>query len=93
MRGGESWELLLKGPHKVRLEGLGLEASSVSFLDGEDGTVKLSFFLKETGRGERIFDWAVVEGFKILSMTQKRLSLEEIFVKLTNDDNGEGGPP
>jgi ABC-2 type transport system ATP-binding protein len=35
--------------------------------------------------GERIFDWAVAQGLKILRMNRKRLSLEDIFVKLTNE--------
>jgi hypothetical protein len=36
--------------------------------------------------GERIFDWAVAEGLKILGMNRRKLSLEDIFVKLTNDE-------
>jgi hypothetical protein len=48
----------------------------------------MSFFLPsggndENGEGERIFDWAVAEGIKILSMKRRKLSLEDIFVKLT----------
>jgi hypothetical protein len=39
----------------------------------------------ESSEGERIFDWAVAQGYKILRMNRKRLSLEEIFVKLTNE--------
>ncbi len=35
--------------------------------------------------GERVFDWAVASGFSILEMTRRRLSLEEIFVKLTQE--------
>ncbi|MCL1928230.1 MAG: ATP-binding cassette domain-containing protein [Treponema sp.] len=33
--------------------------------------------------GELIFDWAVAEGLKILGMNRHKLSLEDIFVKLT----------
>jgi ABC-2 type transport system ATP-binding protein len=48
----------------------------------------MSFFLPsgngdENGEGERIFDWAVAEGLKILSMKRRKLSLEDIFVRLT----------
>jgi ABC-2 type transport system ATP-binding protein len=35
--------------------------------------------------GERIFDWAVCENLKILEMKRKKLSIEDIFVKLTGD--------
>lgn len=40
------------------------------------------------GAEEAVFDWAVGEGFKILAMVPERLSLEDIFIKLTQ----EGGP-
>ena len=35
--------------------------------------------------GELIFDWAVSGGFKILGMSRKKLSLEDMFVKLTKE--------
>jgi len=35
--------------------------------------------------GELIFDWAVSQGYKIIGMTRKKLSLEDIFVKLTRE--------
>ncbi len=35
--------------------------------------------------GETIFDWAVSRGFKVLELERRRLSLEEIFVKLTSE--------
>jgi ABC-2 type transport system ATP-binding protein len=41
------------------------------------------------GAEERIFDWAVARQAKILAMVPRRLSLEDIFIKLTD---GEGGP-
>lgn len=37
--------------------------------------------------GEAIFDWAVGHGYKILSMSRERISLEDIFTELTM---GEG---
>ena len=36
--------------------------------------------------GELIFDWAVRQGYKITGMTRKNLSLEDIFVRLTNEE-------
>ena len=35
--------------------------------------------------GEIVFDWAVANGLKILELERRRLSLEEIFVKLTSE--------
>jgi ABC-2 type transport system ATP-binding protein len=92
MKGGDTWRLLLKGAParhiQDRIGGLGPDASSVFASDCEDGTVEMSFFLSEPGQGEKIFDWAVSEGLKILSMNRKLLSLEDIFVKLTSDEGG-----
>jgi ABC-2 type transport system ATP-binding protein len=92
LKGGDTWELLLKGDTgeglKNRLTRFGasrgLELSSLTMAPEEDA-VRLSFFLGNTS-GEAIFDWAVAEGLKILMMNRKRLSLEDIFVKLTNDE-------
>jgi ABC-2 type transport system ATP-binding protein len=57
-----------------------------------DGLFEMSFFLppdrtveNEAVDGERIFDWAVAEGLKILSMNRRKLSLEDIFVQLTEN--------
>ena len=38
--------------------------------------------------GETVFDWAVAHGFKVLELERRRLSLEEIFVKLTSEGEG-----
>ena len=38
--------------------------------------------------GESVFDWAVASGLKILELERRRLSLEEIFVKLTQEGEG-----
>jgi len=43
-----------------------------------------------TTEGERIFDWAVAENLKILGMNRRKLSLEDIFVKLTSDEKTAG---
>ena len=41
--------------------------------------------LPESGAEEAVFDWAVAGGYKILAMIPKRLSLEELFFKLTRE--------
>ncbi len=39
----------------------------------------------DSGAEERIFDWAVSRGVKILAMVPRRLSLEDIFIKITGE--------
>jgi ABC-2 type transport system ATP-binding protein len=34
---------------------------------------------------ERIFDWAVAEGYRIVALVPQRLSLEDLFIKLTRE--------
>jgi len=44
--------------------------------------------LPESGAEEAVFDWAVGERYKILAMVPQRLSLEELFTKLTREGAG-----
>lgn len=98
MRGGENWNLLLKGSspeaikeklsHFARQRELNIGSVVV---ESDNGTERnaASFFIEESAgadNAEHIFDWAVANNLKILSMQQKKLSLEDIFVKLTGDD-------
>jgi ABC-2 type transport system ATP-binding protein len=97
IKGGDTWELVLKGNDagtmKSRLRRLGEGISSVSAETLGDGTVSLNFNIaggnqdasSEIPTGERIFDWAVSNNFKILDMSRKKLSLEDIFVTLTSE--------
>jgi ABC-2 type transport system ATP-binding protein len=101
MKGGDTWELILKGA----------DADSSAFADGvtgklaelgqisnalvetkERGIVSANFFVQTdensgADAGERIFDWAVNNRYKILGMNRKKLSIEDIFVKLTSDES------
>jgi ABC-2 type transport system ATP-binding protein len=99
MKGGDSWELTLKGAgiHRITEQLVSLDGNLKPGnleVQGDD-TINLNFFLPNAGgesgeggasEGERIFDWAVSQGYKILRMNRKRLSLEDIFVKLTNEE-------
>jgi ABC-2 type transport system ATP-binding protein len=93
MKGGDTWELLLKGADAAvvrdKLFRIGGELSIGAVNSREGGLVEASFFIPgrdDEGReGERIFDWAVAEGLKILGMNRKKLSLEDIFVQLTSE--------
>ena len=93
MRGGDTWELLLKGADadsiKDKLSFLG-QTASMSVEAAETGLVTASFFVPAENNGadsadagEKIFDWAVSHNIKILGMNRKKLSIEDIFVKLT----------
>ena len=97
MKGGDTWELLLKGADaetvKAKLSPLGPDLAVGAAENAEGGTVRLSFFIPPGATdgapdGERIFDWAVASGLKILGMTRKKLSLEDIFVRLTAEERG-----
>ncbi|MDR3333558.1 MAG: ATP-binding cassette domain-containing protein [Treponema sp.] len=95
MKGADTWELTLKGDGvqgvMERLSRLGVSLPPTAEAE-PDGTITLSFAVmggdNRTGTidGERIFDWAVSEGLKILSMNRKKISLEDIFVKLTGEE-------
>jgi ABC-2 type transport system ATP-binding protein len=91
MRGGDTWELCLKGGGTAlaKLPRLGRDYTSPRMEELEDGTVRLSFFMPGAAGagGEAVFDWAVREGFKILMMNRRSLSLEDIFVHLTGSEN------
>jgi ABC-2 type transport system ATP-binding protein len=104
MKGGDTWELMLKAPEtmtaetiKNRLHRLGEGIASVTSESLENGVVKLGFFVPASNAagagayiptGEMIFDWAVSGGLKIIGMNRQKISLEDIFVSLTSDEAG-----
>jgi ABC-2 type transport system ATP-binding protein len=96
LKGTDTWELILKGADlpgiTERLTRVGGDITQPLIEAGPEGTVKVHFSVQSGGiDGERIFDWAVAEGLKILQMNRKKLSLEDIFVKLTSEQlAGEG---
>jgi ABC-2 type transport system ATP-binding protein len=101
LKGGDTWELTLKAPggtgeaavkEKAARLVPGVETDITG--DGENsGVFRMSFFTPGGSGGgvdgEAIFDWAVTEGMKILSMQRRKLSLEDIFVKLTGEEARE----
>jgi len=98
MKGGDTWELLLKGAAeddvKEKLALLG-SLSNILVETAGTGLVSANFFMpagsftagagdqNDSTSGEKIFDWAVKSGIKILEMNRRKLSIEDIFVKLT----------
>ena len=92
MKGGDTWEIVLKARADAVREKLPLlgELANTMVETTGSGLIKAGFFIpSETGgesdAGEKIFDWAVDKGFKILEMNRKKLSIEDIFVKLTQE--------
>jgi ABC-2 type transport system ATP-binding protein len=98
MKGGDTWELVLKGADASAVRNklsandpsLPEQIANLSVEDTDSGFVSASFFVPAQGEGdsnagERIFDWAVSQNIKILGMTRRKLSIEDIFVKLTHE--------
>ena len=95
VKGGDTWELILKGAQaqavREKLQALGAAIRLDEVADTQDGTVSANFFISGADGapdGERIFDWAISSGLKILGMSRKKLSLEDIFVRLTAEEKG-----
>ncbi|MCL2801602.1 MAG: ATP-binding cassette domain-containing protein [Treponema sp.] len=94
MKGGDTWELVLKVTGEAnadyicgKLPELG-DVSGQTAENTDNGLVRANFFITagehgSTSSAERIFDWAVNNNYKILEMNRKKLSIEDIFVKLT----------
>jgi ABC-2 type transport system ATP-binding protein len=123
LKGGDTWELLLKGndiadkclrfgSHYLKKNFDTAPVYSAETRNGEEreplfatppeiseenGLFRVRFFFAGTGQekgnlensGEKIFDWAVAENIKILGMNRRKLSLEDIFVKLTSEETAE----
>jgi len=99
MKGGDTWELVLKyyGDNgadlvKDKLSVLGA-VSNTAVESAAGGIVNASFFIpsesEDSNAGERIFDWAVTQNLKILGMNRKKISIEDIFVKLTSEERSK----
>lgn len=94
LKGGDSWDLTLVGADAAsvakKLKALKGLSSASSPEGGPDGAVslRLSFdaaAIPASEGGARIFDWAVASNLKIVEMGRRRVSLEDIFVKLTQE--------
>jgi ABC-2 type transport system ATP-binding protein len=80
---------------KDRAQRLGEMITSVTAEQMDNGIAKIGFFVPVNSAadsnafiptGEMIFDWAVSNGFKIIGMNRKKISLEDIFVSLTSEE-------
>jgi len=99
MKGGDTWELILKYANDTGAEIVKDKLSHIGSISGAvveaagSNIVSASFFVpaedNQTDAGERIFDWAVSNNIKILGMNRKKISIEDIFVKLTSEERNK----
>lgn len=96
LKGEERIRMRIKAPKGLDASSLsGIPSlKSVSSLQAEaDGVWAAEIVLPPASAGspeggELVFDWAVSRGIKVLELERRRLSLEEIFVKLTSEGDG-----
>ncbi|MDP3179755.1 MAG: ABC transporter ATP-binding protein, partial [Spirochaetaceae bacterium] len=73
----------------------GLRSRSIESVEGGIVLAEIAMTPRDTMAtlsvepGELVFDWAVANGLKLLELERRRLSLEEIFVKLTSEGEGK----
>ncbi|MDR2150963.1 MAG: ATP-binding cassette domain-containing protein [Spirochaetaceae bacterium] len=87
----DRWELVIKGATLETVQEqcarLGATLHSAKAGGGKAAaavdTLTITVSVPHAGDGELIFDWAVREGLKIIGMNRKKVSLEDIFVRLT----------
>jgi ABC-2 type transport system ATP-binding protein len=96
MKRNDSWELILKANSKEdivkSLSLLGSNAELNSINEQDDKTFLININSLDANKiidGEKIFDWVVNNSFKILSMNKKKISIEDIFVRLTNEGDAK----
>lgn len=95
LKGEVQLDVTFKGAAAAALSGLDRLAGvrkvvTVRALSADTAAVRLSL-APDGGAEERVFDWAVSRGLKILAMVPQRLSLEDIFITLTEAGPAEGG--
>ncbi len=95
LKGEVQLDVTLKGAAAADLSGLAELAGvrkvvSARAVAADAAAVRLSL-APDGGAEERVFDWAVSRGLKILAMVPQRLSLEDIFITLTEAGSAEGG--
>ncbi len=99
LKGTDAWDIAVKpsDPNaSVDLLVKNLSSFTIKSVNGpsEAGVFSVSLIseadksLEGVAGGEAIFDWAVAHQLKLIGMSRKRFSLEDIFVKLTTEAEG-----
>ncbi|MCL2233156.1 MAG: ABC transporter ATP-binding protein [Treponema sp.] len=102
--GADTWEVHLKGADAAEAQSrlarldlpAGAEITDIFAENLETAAVRLCFTIKGGGAassggesGELIFNWAVSQGYRIINMNRRKLSVEDIFVEITKDIDEE----
>jgi len=98
MKGGDTWELVLRGadpadiPERLAALAPSFAPAGLEIIDQRTTALRLLARAPgpdgERADGEALFDWVVAHNLKLIGMEKKRLSLEDIFVKLTTEGEG-----
>ncbi|MCL2481343.1 MAG: ABC transporter ATP-binding protein [Spirochaetaceae bacterium] len=88
MQGDFRYSIILKasdiGSVKSSIEKINTVNEILLFDKKDNGLIDIKLSVKnDTSCGEELFDWAVSNNFKILSMIPEKVSIEDIFIKLT----------
>ncbi|PKL07451.1 MAG: MFS transporter [Spirochaetae bacterium HGW-Spirochaetae-7] len=93
MQGDERLECLVKGSGKAAAEALRLVPCVLSADPAGVAAPGVERLRVVAGHGdgdtaaEAVFDWAAANGAKLLEMRRERLSMEDIFVRLTGEES------
>ena len=81
-----SLEVKASDPDRVKSTVEKLESvNEIIKIEKNDDLIDLKVSVEYEGKaGEELFDWAVANNYKIISMIPEKVSLEDIFIKLTN---------
>jgi ABC-2 type transport system ATP-binding protein len=88
MKGETVIDVTLKGIDSVSQEEIARSLPGYALrksLPLSPGKLKLELIAASDSDGEAVFDWAVARKFKILELSKRKTSLEDIFVRLTKE--------
>lgn len=92
LTGRERLEAVIKAPELQNLEAALVRFGSCTPLghpepEGEGAwRIRLDFPAEFPGAAETVSDWAASEGFKLLELKREGLSIEDVFARLTGED-------
>lgn len=86
IKGEAVFDVLARGRDSVGESDLAIPGYSLRKSEGAGAkTVRLEIAGPRDADGEAVFDWAVARGLKLIELSKRKTSLEDIFVKLTTE--------
>jgi ABC-2 type transport system ATP-binding protein len=86
IKGDAVFDVLVKGRDSVGASDLVIPGFALRTSEAAGAkTVRLEITGPREADGEAVFDWAVGRGLKLLELTKRKKTLEDIFVKLTTE--------